>query len=76
MVTKVSLRENLDIYFEAKSNFFHLNTTGLEFISATPFNILFRNSSTELTLMCIKKVRAILPNNTSTRLSHEPCFCV
>ncbi len=75
-MTSIWIQQILDNYFEAKSKLFHLNITGFEFISATTFNILFRNSSTESTLMCFKNVQAILPNNTSARLSHEPCFGV
>ena len=62
--------------YAAMSNLLQRWTTGAELISATPRKMRSFSSALDSTRMCRRKVRAILPNSVSTRLSQDPCFGV
>ena len=59
-----------------RSKFFQRCTTGAALISAIPRKILSLSSALDFTLMCLRKVCAILPKSVSTRLSQDPCLGV
>ena len=59
-----------------RSNLFQRKTTGVALNSAMPLTMRSFSSSTDLTRMCRRKVRAILEKAHSIRLSQEPCLGV
>jgi uncharacterized repeat protein (TIGR03803 family) len=59
-----------------RSNLFQRKTTGVALNSAMPLRMRCLSSSTDLTRMCRRNVRAILEKAHSIRLSQEPCLGV